>query len=57
MMSKVGLGDVVAGYDQGLQVGVVLHVHALGMDEQQVLGLQGVGHCACDQGGTWPTAG
>ena len=31
--------------------GVVLHVHVLGMDGQQVLGLQGVGDCACDQGG------
>ena len=39
------------GCDQGLQVGVVLHVIAHGMDEQQVLRLQGVGHCVCDQGG------
>ena len=32
-------------------VGVVLHVHVLGMDVLKVLGLQGVGDCACDQGG------
>ena len=29
----------------------MLHVIAHGMDEQQVLRLQGVGHCVCDQGG------
>ena len=40
----------MAGYDQGLQMGVVLHVHALGSDEQQVLGQQGGGHCECGQG-------
>ena len=32
-------------------VGVVLHVHVLGMVELQVLGLQGVGDCGCYQGG------
>ena len=32
----------MAGYDQGLQVGVVLHIHVLGMDGIQVIGLQGV---------------
>ena len=41
----------MAGYDQGLLLGVVLHVHVLGMDVLKVLGLQGVGDCACDQGG------
>ena len=34
------------GCDQGLQVGVVIHVLAHGMDEQQVGGLQRV--CQCD---------
>ena len=38
-------------FDQGLLVGVVLHVHVLGMDGLQVLGIQGVGDCGCDQGG------
>ena len=43
----------MAGYGQGLYMGVLLdvEVHAVGMDEQQVLGLQGVGHCLFDQGG------
>ena len=36
---------------KGYRWGVVMHVHAVGMDGQQVLGLQGVGDCACDQGG------
>ena len=39
------------GCDQGHQVGVVLHFLALGMDEKQVMRLQRVGHCVCDQGG------
>ena len=30
---------------------VVLHVHAVGRDGQQGLGLQGVGDCAWEQGG------
>ena len=41
----------VAGYDQGLQVGEVLHVHALCMDGQQVLEQHGVADGACGQGG------
>ena len=48
---QFGLGWLVAVYDQGLQVGVVLHVHVLGIDGLHELGLQGVGDCACDQGG------
>ena len=27
------------------------HVNVVGMDDQHVLGLQGVGDCACDQAG------
>ena len=38
-------------FDQGLLVGVVMHVHVFGMVGLQVLGLHGVGDCACDQGG------
>ena len=30
------------------------HVHAVGLDGQQVLGHQGVGDCACNQGGDEP---
>ena len=36
---------------KGYSWGVVLHVHVVVMAGLQVLGLQGVGDCACDQGG------
>jgi hypothetical protein len=32
-------------------MGVVLHIHALGMDDQQVIGLQGVSQCDGEKGG------
>ena len=36
---------------KGYSWGVVLYVHVVVMAGLQVLGLQGVGDCACDQGG------